>query len=97
MSLPAVRAALIDRRLRRLDLLVYGEALSELDLQDWREWKRLIITRRTHMRPEHVSRSLRRLVSLGYVERRAEGSGARSYRLRYSPAGVPPEAPSRVA
>ena len=89
MSVPAVQAALIDRRLRRTDLLVYGAALAELDLQEWREWKRILIARRTHLRAEHVSRCMRRLVSLGYLERQAEGVGTRVYRLRYSAGGVP--------
>lgn len=94
--IPAALAALSDRRLHRTDLSVYGLALQELDVQSYRTMKRTMLGRRAGIRPAHVSRSLRRLASLGYLERGPLSGKQRTYRLAFSPI-VPPVVPIRVA
>lgn len=94
MIFPALSSALLDRRLRRQDLLVYGAALQALDMVEFRSWKQIVAARATGMRDPHVSRSIRRLHALGYLERDDRdpppGPGRpRSYRLRYSRMGPP--------
>ena len=94
MSFPAVVAALTDPRLQRRDLYVYHLALSELDLQEWRHFKRAYVARRCTMLGSHVSRAMKRLCAAGYLERdNADWTGPRRYRLRYSPTPLPVEVP----
>lgn len=82
--IPATLAALADRRLHRRDLIVYGLSLQELDIAQHRTMKLAVLAKQTGMRESHVSRSLRRLAQLGYLERGPLEDKRRTYRLTYS-------------
>ncbi len=82
--IPAALAALTDMRLHRCDLTVYGLALQELDVTQHRTMKRSAMARQAGMKPTNVSRSLRRLAALGYLERGQLEGKLRTYRLAYS-------------
>lgn len=91
---PAFRQAIHDHRIRKRDLLVFDAMLDILDWQEFRPCKRLLLAHRTGMRTEHVTRSLRRLHRMGYLE--ADTSSPRQYRLLLS-RRMPNVAPSRAA
>lgn len=82
--IPAALAALVDRRLHRSDLIVYGYALQELDVAVHRTMKLQALARQARMRKGNVSRALRRLAGLGYLEKGPVEGGLKSYRLLYS-------------
>lgn len=82
--IPAVLTALTDQRLYRSDLIVYGFALQELDVSHHRAMKLQALARQARMRKGNVSRALRRLAGLGYLEKGPVDGGIKSYRLLYS-------------
>lgn len=94
--IPAALAALGDRRLHRRDLIVYGLSLQELDISEHRTMKLTVLAKQTGMRESHVSRSLRRLAQLGYLQRGPLEGNRRTYRLAYS-RPLPTVVTSRVA
>ena len=84
MIFPAIAQALQDRRLRPSDYRVLGVALESLDLMEFRTLKGGWVARRVKMRPHHAASSLRRLTTLGYLERGELDGHTWTYRLRYS-------------
>lgn len=80
MTLPATLDALLDTRLRRQDLRVYGALLREADPLAYRPIKLASLARATGMSGPHVWRSLRHLIRFGYLERGPREGPIRTYR-----------------
>jgi len=93
---PSVLAAASDRRLRGEDLRILIILHTELDIIASRPLKRMWLASRCQMREVNVSRGLRRLVVLGYLERGAASPGIHTYRLTLSPPRVSPVIPLRT-
>lgn len=94
MSFPAKDAALLDRRLGREDLLVYGALCTLLDFREPRPAKRIWIARFLRLDRTNVRRSLQRLVACGYLDHAGREPGHRGrnlYRLQYTGASLPPQ------
>jgi len=82
MNLPAMVAALMDRRLQRRDLIVYGFAVQQLSYCHPLPFKVLVVARGTALHVADVSRALRRLTSFGYLEAGPLDGRRRTYLLR---------------
>jgi hypothetical protein len=84
IAFPALTQALQDRRLRPSDYRVLGVALETLDFMEFRRLKGGWVARRVKMRPHHAASSLRRLATLGYLERGPLDGHTWTYRVRFS-------------
>lgn len=84
MIFPALEDALLDRRLRRADLLVYGAILGELDPREPRPVRAAVVATATGIKPPNVRTSLSRLARLGYIARHGLTDGVRCYTFTFS-------------
>lgn len=84
MIFPALEDALLDRRLRRADLLVYGAILGELDPREPRPVRAAVIATVTGVDATNVRRSLSRLAGRGYLARHGLANGVRCYTFLFS-------------
>ena len=91
-----VLSALVDRRLSIPERLVYRVALRTLSWQESRPLKLTSLAhqlRNRHGRPMHpmtISRGLKHLVDLGYLERGPNDGRRRTYLLRTELPELPP-------
>lgn len=83
---PALRRMAVDRRLGPRAIRVYAYLADELDFQDFRPVKLLRLHRELRMDRGDLSRTMRALCDLGYLDAGAKETsrGPRTYRLRYA-------------
>jgi hypothetical protein len=94
VSFPAKDGCLKDRRLSRVDILIYAVLCDELDFRQPRPVKRGWVAHATKVNRANVQRSVRRLVALSYLEPAGRETGHHGrclYRLVYSVSGVTPQ------
>lgn len=85
LSIPSLDQALDDAGLAALDLRVLLKVARELDLQEWRPLKEVVLRRSLRLGRTRLYQALRTLVDAGYLERRGGGPGQVSeYRLPYT-------------
>lgn len=83
---PALRRMATDRRLGPRAIRVYVYLADELDFHDYRPVKLLRLHRELHIDRGALSRTMRSLSDLGYLDRGPrEPRGPNTYRLRWSP------------
>lgn len=83
---PALRRMATDRRLGPRAIRIYAYLADELDFQDYKPVKLLRLHRELRLNRGDVSRTLRALCDLGYLDpgHRDGPRGPRTYRLRYT-------------
>lgn len=75
MTLAATLDVLLDRRLTRADLLVYGALLRDTDPMAYRPVKLARIARATGLQERHALRAIKHLRARGYLERGPTAEG----------------------
>lgn len=92
----ALRRAAVDRRTQGRPLRIYAFLLPDLDFEEFRPVKLLVVAQQLRIAKGHVSHSLRLLVVTGHLERGPIVDQVNSFRLGLPVRGVkflrvPPE------
>jgi hypothetical protein len=94
MSFPAKEGAPKDRRLSRVDLLVYWHLCDELDFHQPRPIKRAWVAKTTRVNRANVQRAIRNLRAAGYLDLAGREDGHHGqciYRLVFSVSDMTPQ------